>query len=147
QRNLASLAPPAALSELDEIARRADEHTACGVCGLDCRLDDHPAQLVDVMRGAENVSEPGDRVAEAFALGVQLVEPRLQLAGHLVERLAQQGELVSPVLRNALGQMAASDRASCIDEPPDRADDGTALEVCDRRDEDERPEQAHQELP
>ena len=55
----------------DDAARRARR--------LDRGLDDQPHQLVDVVCRAERLAEAGDDVAQAAALALELVEPRLQL--------------------------------------------------------------------
>ncbi len=99
------------------------------------------------MRRAEHIAEARDRVAQARALGVQLVEARLQLRCHLVERASEQRELVPSLHRHTLFQVAAGDCTRSLDEAADRADDGPALDVGNDRDEDQRREQTEQETP
>src|SRR5436305_730730 len=98
--------------------------------------------VVDVLEpvevgDAERLAEAGDDVAQPSALVLELVEPRLQLRGHLVERAAEQGELVPALNGHPLLQVAASDRACGVYETADRTDDRAALDVCHRRDQQE----------
>ena len=59
-----------------------------------------------------------DRVAQAAALGLELGEPRLELVRHVVERGAEQRELVAAPHRHALGEPAARDRACAASASP-----------------------------
>ena len=61
------------IAGLDDVAVVGDEPRAGGAGRLDGRLDDHAQQLVDVVGRGERLAEAGDRVAEAAALGVELV--------------------------------------------------------------------------
>ena len=59
-------------------------------------------ERVRVVRGRERVAEARDRVADAAALGVELAQALLELGGHVVEGLAEGGELVAPAHGDAL---------------------------------------------
>ncbi len=106
------------------------------------RYDGHP---VLVVRGPESLAEPRDHVAQPPSLGRELVDPRLKLESHLVEGPPEQGELVAPLHRNALLQVAPGDRASRVDEAADRAHDCAAFDVSDTGDEQERGDQSDQQ--
>ena len=97
------------------------------------------------MCGSQRLAEPRDDVAQTPTLGLQLVEPRLQLEGHLVERPAEQRELVTSLHGHTFLQIAARDGAGRVDEAANRAHDRTALHIRDTSDEDEGREQADEQ--
>ena len=85
ERELEALAPVGERSRLDDLAAEADDEPAGRAGRLDHGLDDHAQELVDVVRRGERLAEADGRVAQPRALGVELLQPRLELVGHLVE--------------------------------------------------------------
>ena len=94
------------------------------------------------MRGRERLAEPGRHLAEPRALGAELLESSLELVRHRVERPAEARELVAALDRDADAALAAGDRVRRVDEAGDAADDRTADQVRDERDQEQRAEQA-----
>ena len=138
ERHLDALSALVRIAGLHELPGRADEDSAGRAGRLDRRLDHETHQLVGVVCGPQGLTKPGDDVAQAATLGFELVEPRLKLVGHLVERSAQESELVAALDGNALLEVAARDRPGRVDEPADRPDDRAALDVGDAGNEEER---------
>ena len=83
--------------------------------------------------------------AEAAALGLELGEPRLELVRHVVERRAEQRELVAAANGDALVEPAARDPVRRLGEAAKRSHDRASLEVRDERDERERDDQPEQQ--
>ena len=126
--------------------RRARMDHRAGRAGrLHGRLDDHPEELVDVVRRGERLAEARDRVAQPAALGLQLGDPRLELAGHLVERAAELGELVAAANVDAFAQSSARDALRRVREPAQCAHDRTTFDIRDEGDEREQDEQREQQ--
>ena len=97
------------------------------------------------MRRSQRLAEARDDVAQTPALGFELVKPRLQLERHLVERPAEQRELVTSLDRHTFLQIAARDGTRRVDKAADRAHDRTTFDVGDARDKDERRDEADQQ--
>src|SRR3954447_9576981 len=95
---------------LDDLTAETDDEATRRPGRLDDRLDDQAQELVDVVRGGERLAEADGRVAQARALGVELLHPRLELVGHLVERDSEAGELVAPVDLDPAVEAASRDR-------------------------------------
>src|SRR5262249_31641146 len=142
QRNLDPLAPLAGITRLDELAARPDENTSVGPGCLDRPFDDEPHELARVVRGSEGLAKTRGDVPEAPALGVELIEPRLQLVRHLVESASEQGQLVPTLHRDTLLQVAPGDRSCGVNETADRAHDRTPFDIGDARNEKKRSEDA-----
>src|SRR5512132_144303 len=104
----------------DERAARPDDYAPGGTGGLDRSFYDQAHQLLGVVRRAERLAETRGDVAQAAALGLELVETRLKLEGHLVERSAEQGELVAALDRHTLFQIPACDCVGGLHQTPDR---------------------------
>ena len=132
------------LADLDDVTGPRDEDAALGPGRLDGGLHDDSQKLVGIVGGGERVAEPREGVAQALALGLELVEPRLELVGHLVERPSQDRQLVAPPHRNALAERAAGDRVRRDDQAADRAQQRTALQRGDDAEERDRQEQAEE---
>src|SRR5207245_8725508 len=113
--------PFGGVAGLDEVTRLPDQRAACGTRRLDGRLDDRAPELINVVGRAEDVTEAGDRISQPLALGGELVEARLQLSCHLVERAAEERELVTPLQRTTLEAIADGDRESGIVDAEDPA--------------------------
>ena len=79
-----------------------DEPRARGAGRLHRVLHDHGQERVRVVGGRECVAEAGDRVAHPPAFGVELPQALLELRRHVVEGLAEGGELVAPAHRDPL---------------------------------------------
>ena len=95
ERELEALAPVGERSRLDDLACEPDDEPAGGAGRLDHGLDDHAQQLVDVMRRGQRLAEADIGVAQPRSLGAELLDPRLELVGHLVEGQAEPRELVA----------------------------------------------------
>src|SRR5207247_314589 len=67
------------LADAEDVAVRGDENARGRAGRLDPDVDDHPEELVDVVRRRESVAEPRERVADSLALGLELVEASLEL--------------------------------------------------------------------
>ena len=93
---------------------------------LDSRLDDHAAELLRVERLRERVAEAGVRLSQAAALLLEIVQPRLELRGHLVERATELRELVASLDRHPLAKAAGCDRVrgACEPSPASRRSSG-----------------------
>ena len=87
--------------------------------GVDRRAHDdlQESVAVEVRRG--RLSDAADRLLEASPLAAQLLEARLQLAGHGVELLAQLGELVVALGGHGRGEVAARQAPGAGEEAPD----------------------------
>ena len=70
---------------------------------LERRVDDGAQERRHVVRRPERLAEAERDVAAAAALVLEIPQPRLQLGGHVVERVPELGELVRPLDRHALG--------------------------------------------
>ena len=130
----------------DERAARPDQHSPGGAGCLDRSFDDQAHQLLGVVRRAERLAETRGDVAQAPALCLELVETRLKLESHLVERSAEQRELVSALNRHALLQVSTCDCVSSVHKTPNRAHDRAAFDVGHRSDEYERGDEADEKL-
>src|SRR4051794_11904930 len=97
ERQLESLATVRERPRLDDLAAEPDDDAAGRAGRLDHRLDDHAQELIDVVGCCERVAETDGRVTHTRPLSVELLEPRLELVGHLVEGRAEAGELVAAV--------------------------------------------------
>src|SRR6266508_4395751 len=119
-----------------------DDHEPAGRAGrLELGVQHDPEQLVDVVRRGERRAEERDRVLQAPALGLELLQPLAELLRHVVERAREYGELVASLHRHAAVEISLRDRVRCAHQPADRADDRAPLEPRDEADEDERREQ------
>ena len=130
------------VADLDDRAVLGDQEAAVRLRRLDGRLDDHAAQLLGIERGRERVAEAGVRLAQAPALVLEIVQPSLELGGHLVEGAAEGRELVAAADGHALAQVAGGDRVRGRDERVEDADDRAAGKVGDEGDQQQRSEQA-----
>ena len=81
------------------------------------------------MGRGERISEAADRLAEPAALGGELAQPFLELGGHVVEGLAERGELVAAADGDALLELSASHGAGGGGQLAEGADDGAAERV------------------
>src|SRR5205807_4458006 len=106
ERNLEQLVPWFPRSDTGDLAARADEHAAGGAGRLDGRLDDHAQELAGIVGRRERLTEAGERFPEARPLGLELLEARLELGGHLVERPAEDGELVATANAHPLVELS-----------------------------------------
>ena len=81
---------------------------------VDGRLDHDLEQALAIEVGGEGLADAAHRVLQARALLVELLQALLQLARHLVELLAQRGELVVALGRDLDREVArARRRAAC----------------------------------
>ena len=145
QGKLELIGPRPRRADLDDFAVDADQHPAGRAGRLDCGLDDRAQQLVGVVRRGERVTEAGDRFAKAVTLGLELLQPVLQLVGHLVERVAEPRELVATADRNSLVVLTARDRVRGVRDARHCSHDRASLDVRDERDQEERRQQPDQQ--
>ena len=134
ERELEVLAVRIRVAGLDDAPVVGDESCPGRAGCLDRGLDDHAEERADVVRSRKRLAEAGDRAAEPSALVLELREPRLQLIRHVVERRAEQRELVAALHRHPLAQAAARDPVRRLREVAQRPDDRPALEVRDQGD-------------
>ena len=112
--------PLAARIDVAGLDRRpvlGDHDTAVRLRRLDGRLDDHAPELFRVERGRERLAEAHVRLTQSPPLVREVGHPRLELLGHLVERAAQRGELVTSADGDALLKPAGGDRVRGLREP------------------------------
>src|SRR4029079_2677995 len=115
QRHLERLRASVRVAGSDERAARPDEDAPGSTGGLDRTLDDQAHQLLGVVRRAEGLAETRGDVAQAPALSLELVQTRLELEGHLVERATEQRKFVSTLNGHTLLQVPARDCGSSVD--------------------------------
>ena len=77
-----------------------------GADPVDRRLHRDLEQRAALERLAERLADALDRRAQALALDLELLEPPLELAGHLVELDAERGELVAALGRDLDAEVA-----------------------------------------
>ena len=128
-----------------DVARCSHEHAGGCTARLDRGLDDDATKLVVVVGCGQRISEPREGSTQSRPFGVELVEARLELRRHLVERAPEHRKLVATLGRDALSEVAPCNRMRRLDETADRPDDRTALEVRDDRHDYERDEQTDQQ--
>src|SRR5438105_15277889 len=109
ERHLDLLATVLGIATLQPLTVLRDEDSPDRARRLDRRRDDDPAQLIDVVRRTEHLAESRDRIAQTRTLGAQLVQPCLQLRGHLVEGPSEQRKLIASLNGYPLLEVAASD--------------------------------------
>ncbi len=83
-------------------------HGPAGVrlAGIDRRANHQLHDLLPVEPGREGLADPPDRVLQLAALALELLDVGGQLVGHRVELPAQGGELVVPVGRHRMLEVA-----------------------------------------
>src|SRR5438034_930852 len=108
------------------------------------RVSSHWRRLAKPVRPSISACRSTIRCRRALCL--ELVETGLQLEGHLVERSAEQRELVTALDGHALFQVPACDRVSGVDQTPDGAHDRATFDVGHGRDEQERSSEADEQL-
>src|SRR5579862_5016979 len=99
-------------------------HDAAGRAGrLDGGLDDHAQEVRRVVRRRERLAEARVRLACAGALVLHLVETRLELLRHLVERRRDLCELVASAQLDTLVETALRECFRTDGETFERVDD------------------------
>ena len=86
------------------------------------------------MRGREGLPQARRSLAHTSALRSELLEAKLELGGHVVERVAHTSELVSAAGRNAPREVPARDRAGRVGQLLQRVHDRPSERVREDRD-------------
>src|SRR3954470_9932750 len=89
---------------------------AGGLDAVDGRLDDDLEQADAVEALGEGLADAADRLGQARAFALELLDAFRELLGHGVELLAEGGELVVALGRDLLGEVAAADRAGGLEQ-------------------------------
>ena len=102
----------AASSGCGAVVARAQHHAAAlGADAVDRGLHDDAQQRVAVEALAERLADALDRLLQARALELELLQAGLELAGHAVELAPERGELVVALGGDLDGEVARAERA------------------------------------
>ena len=134
ERDVDPVGPGERIADVHDRPGRPDDEAPAGPRHLDGRLHDDPQQLLAVEGGAERLAEVVGRVPQATAFLLEVGEALLQLLGHVVERVAEGGELVPAVHVDPLVQSPGRDRVRRRRELREAADDRATGEVRDAAD-------------
>jgi hypothetical protein len=92
------------VADLDVLAAVRDQQRSGRAGRLQARLDDDPHELIRVVSRLERRADAREGVAQSRALGLQLLEPGLELVRHRVEGVPELRELVAATNANALAE-------------------------------------------
>ena len=118
--------PPAGGAALEGVEVDGDGTADLRVAALDRLAHGEIHHALAVETGGERVPDPPDRLLQLGALALDLVDLGLQLTRHVVELVAELGELVAPTDRDRLGEVPAREAAGPGQQLRDLAGEGAA---------------------